>query len=147
MKKVLFFLPVFLLTLVSCDDFGEKSIPYAQLPSAARQTLRGVLDSTNVFAVTKELEIGCKYEVVYSDATEVTFDHHGNLLEVKTTLTNVPDALIPNEILTHANEYFTSKPNIKELEVNRVLHFYELTLDNGIEMYYDWNKNFIRLKN
>lgn len=141
------------------NDYGDSNIPPANLPQIILDYV--ATNHPNKTIVDAELENNGHYEVQLNDGTVLVFDANGALLGTGVDQDNVNDdndsndnsnnethidpATLPSTVLTYIS---TNYPNetIIQAEVQSNGH-YEVTLSNGIELFFDANGNFLNTGN
>lgn len=123
------------------DDEGEddRPIPISSLP---QNILDWIADNyaglTIVWAEVDDDE----YEVYLSDGTELYFDLRGRFIKAELDDVPVDPTSLPAAILSYIQANYPNAQIIKaELDDN----YYEVYLDNGFELYFDLNGNFLGL--
>jgi hypothetical protein len=119
------------------DDDNDQAIPVSSLPREITDYIAtNFAGRTIVWAEIDDDE----YEVYLSDGTEVSFDRRGRFLEVDRDRDAINPANLPQNILSYISTNFPNATIIKaELDDN----FYEVELDNGMELYFDAQGNFL----
>lgn len=119
------------------DRSDDQPIPLNSLPqSIIDHIATNFSGRTIVWAEIDDDE----YEVYLSDGTEVYFDRRGRFLEVDRDRDAINPANLPQNILSYISTNFPNATIIKaELDDN----FYEVELNNGMELYFDAQGNFL----
>lgn len=145
MKKFLGILAVALgsMTSVFAGDVVTRDV--SKLPAVALKAIQTNFPQTKIsyIKIDKELLKKDAYEAVLTDGTELEFDANGKWTEVDCKKKVVPPAFIPAKIRMYMKTEF---PNVKVTKIERDKRGYELELDNGLEAKFDWQGNFLRLK-
>ena len=137
MKKTFFsiLLMVFAFSMNACAD--GKPIPFEQLPESAKNTITQNFSRENVLLIIQEWS---EYEVRLNDGTEIEFDRNGNLKKVDCKQQQVPDGLIPSEVLSYVKSNFSSS-FITEWGVDDGR--WKAELNSGIELIFNKKYQFV----
>lgn len=139
MKKFLnLILITALFSLNACADKKEV-ITFAQLPMQAQEIVKQNFDVATISYVMKERDWSVEYEVRFNNGNEVDFDSEGQLKKVDCQLTQVPEALIPQPVLTYVKTNF---PGAFIQEWGRDDRGYKAELNNGLELKFDSSYRF-----
>ena len=143
MKKFLLASFIVILTTMTITAKDIYSRNASDLPSAAQTVLMNNFKSkVSVIKIEKSLTGVSEYEVILSDGTEISFDREGNWKNVEVSLKKkVPDSIVPATILEYIKKNNKGK-KIVGIEKNR--NYYEVELENGIELKFDRAGNFKR---
>ena len=94
MKKILFILVSITLSLTACAD-NDQLVEYAELPVVAQTFIRKYFNPSDVSYIEREREgMHVEYNVYLKDATEIDFDHQGNLQSIDCRKNAVPEAAL-----------------------------------------------------
>lgn len=144
MKKLFSVWVIALLTSVSvfAGDIVTRNVN--KLPAAARKSIQTNFPKLKIsyIKIDKELMKRTTYEAVLTDGTEVEFDSDGQWIEVDCKRSVVPAAYIPAKIRQYVNTEF---PGCKITKIERKRRSYEIDLDNGLDVTFDMQGNFLRL--
>ncbi|MTG98189.1 hypothetical protein GJV76_08610 [Myroides sp. BIT-d1] len=158
-KRILLLATVCLLglnfTACSSDDNSNDSnrfetIDQEQLPATTKNFLKGVFPASLVKQsgkVNHENYYGSKYTTTLDNNVKIDFNKNGDWTEVETiNKTAIPEAFLEQEV-AKINQYVkTNYPNNFIIEIDRdYKRGYEIELNNGLEMFFDINQNFIAL--
>ena len=134
MKRL--FLALFMaltLCLSACAD--GRPITFEQLPANAQTIVTQYFVRENILFMTVDTELfGTEYEVRFNDGKELDFDSKGNLIKVDCKYEQVPDALIPAEVLQQVQ---ASYPNTFIKEWKRDDGQWKAELSNGLELIFN----------
>ncbi len=84
------------------------------------------------------------YEVELSNGNEYYFDSNGNYLGMDDSNVNISNDNIPQNIANYITSNYPEQTIIKsEFEMEDGMQVYEITLSNGLELYFDENGNFL----
>lgn len=140
MKKILTFISIVMLSVISCKAGDKKEIiTVEQLPKVSQQFITLHFSKVPVLSVIKETEgFKVEYEVRLQSGTQIDFDSKGEWKKVDAkTGELVPDSIIPEQIKTKVN---ASYPGVGIEEIEKEHGRYDVKLNNGIELHFD--KNF-----
>ena len=154
MKKHILLTMAAAMLLAACDD-DDKNIEYGTLPATAKSFVVENFSDRKVATVFKDNEfMDSEYEIVFTDGTKINFDKDGVWEEVKTRDTlGVPTSIIPTAIKNYIAENNEGKKVVKigkEYKGFKVIGigkediYYEIELDNKLEMLFDASGNLIR---
>jgi len=134
MKKVL----VLLLSVLALNvnAFADRPITFSQLPQKAQQFITKHFSGVEVFSATVDDD----YEVYLANGTKVEFTLQGEWKEVKCAGGAVPAAIIPAAISKYVKTNFANASIIK---IDKKYSGYEIELNNGVELKFDKNGNFL----
>lgn len=138
MKKLLIlFVAIFALqTTVRADD--DRPITVTQLPAKAQQLIKQYFANEKI-ALTKEDKdfFSTSYEVLFTNGNKLEFNGSGEWSELDCKRTQVPAALIPQQIATYVKQNY---PKATILKIERGSSDYDVKLDNRLEL--TFNKQF-----
>lgn len=143
MKKLLFTLSLLVasLSFVACsDDDDDKKIAVADLPAKAQLFLHTHFSEQEVRLVEKDND---SYDVHLVNGFEVDFDLSGEWDNVDGNGQSVPQSvidLIPQNISTYIKEHYAQN---KITEVSKETYGYEIGLNNGVDLKFDFDGNFL----
>ncbi len=142
MKKVFNVIIIFaLFSLIACADQKEV-ITFAQLPPVSQEIVKQNFDVNTISYVMKEREWTVEYEVRFTTGQELEFYSSGELKKVDCKMQQVPDALIPQEVLTYVKTNF---PNNYIKEWGHDDGGYKAELNNGLDLKFDSSYRFSRI--
>ena len=127
--------------LVSCEhNYSVKG--YKNLPPEAKSTIENHFPGIDVIRVETDRDDGkITYDVTLSNGIEIEFDSDGRWTDIDgNRATSLPDGLIPTQILEYVNQNFAGA---KITGIDRRYRGYEVELDNGVELKFDENFNFV----
>jgi hypothetical protein len=136
---------------VSCGNDDESSsytvIEAGELPQAARLFVETHFSTATYSRIEKQKVAdsdGSIYDVHLSNGFEIDFDADGDWTDVDGNNQQVPSSIIPEPIMVYvASQYANTYVTTIEIENNG----YEVELNNGIDLVFDSNGNFIRVGN
>ncbi|MDE7412243.1 MAG: PepSY-like domain-containing protein [Muribaculaceae bacterium] len=135
---------VAMLTVSLAANAGDNYAHDASaLPVAAKTTLQKNFKSkVSLVKVDKDFGRISEYEVIMTDGSEITFDKDGNWKEVEVNISkSVPTGFIPTGV---SNYVKANQKGKKVVGIEKKKDGYEVELNNGVEMRFDKQGNFIR---
>lgn len=108
----------------------DQVITYNQLPAAAQTLLKQHFANKVPLIVTMDWD---DYTIVYESGEKVEFDKQGNWKEFDCKTSQVPSALIPEQIKAHVRATF---PGTAIIDLDRNRRGYEIKLNNGLDIEY-----------
>ncbi len=108
----------------------DQVITYNQLPAAAQTLLKQHFANKVPLIVTMDWD---DYTIVYESGEKVEFDKQGNWKEFDCKTSQVPTALIPEQIKAHVRATF---PGTAIIDLDRNRRGYEIKLNNGLDIEY-----------
>ena len=143
MKRLhLTFAFLFSLLVIACDDEDESVIAATDLPTTATTFIETHFPEAEITQVIKDEERNSvDYEVRLNNNFDLDFDENGNWTEVDGLNSQVPDSIIPTNILSYTTTNHTDQIII---EINKQGANFEIQLDNRLEILFDADGNFIR---
>lgn len=145
MKKysILFCIALALTSIVAIaapdDDYV---IPFEQLPTVSQNFVKTNFDVATVAYCMRDAH---SYEVRFSDASEIEFDHAGNWEEIDCKYKAVPESVI-KLIPASAPAYVqTNFPSSLITKVKVKAWGYELELNTGLELEFNRKGGFLRI--
>lgn len=131
MKKFIFALVAMLTIGFSAKASHDQVITFSQLPQEAQTMLKQYFADKVPLVVTMDWD---DYTIIYETGEKVEFDKQGDWKEIGCRTSQVPAALIPEQIKTHISATFPGA-TIIDLERNRL--GYEVKLNNGLDVEYN----------
>lgn len=142
MKKILFILVSITLSLAACAD-NDQLVEYAELPVVAQTFIRKYFNPSDVSYIEREREgMHVEYNVYLKDATEIDFDHQGNLQSIDCRKNAVPEGIVP-ELITS----FVSLHHPDQIIVEYAIGYRYLSVEisNGLDLVFDLEGHFVRV--
>jgi hypothetical protein len=131
----MFILMAFVLTMcLPAMADNDRVITFDQLPAPAQTLLKQHFANKVPLIVTVDWD---DYKIVYQSGEKVEFDKKGNWRELDCKSSNVPTALIPEQIKASVKKTF---PGAIVIKLDRDRRGYDVKLNNGMEL--EFNKNF-----
>lgn len=134
MKRVLFTMLVFMAISMSIKADNDRVITFEQLPAEAQTVLKTHFADKVPLIITKDRN---DYKVFYQSGEKAEFNKKGAWREIECKTSAVPEALVPEQILTNVK---TSFPSAVITKIDQDRRGYDVKLNNGIEL--EYNKNF-----
>ncbi len=131
---------VLLLAAGACSK--ESVVPEDKLPASIQHYLREHFPDNAILQVVKDRDgLNVSYEVVLEGSFKLDFNRKNEVKDIEGA-TRLPDSVIPSKILSYVNEKYPDN-FIKswELDDNRQ----EIGLDNGLDLVFSRNGDFLRL--
>ena len=132
-----------IVTLSSCDkDKDEEgTMTYSNLPIEARNFVSTYLAGGEITKIGFEKDDhGMEYEVYFADRSKIGFDSNGEWDDIY-----VPEGInrdiIPGKILSYTDE---KHPDSFIVELDKETYGMEAELNNGLDLFFDREYNFIR---
>ena len=141
MKKYLIAIVVLFSTIIT-SSAKDKIIPINELPQNIVEYVAEHFPIQKIIQAKKDIETNdFSFELVLDNATKLEFTKSGQILEIKSK-SKLPDSVVPNEILNYVKQNFSTQ-FIIEWELKRRKQ--EIELNNGLELEFDLNGNFIKI--
>jgi len=138
----------FVLADMDDNDDDETAIAYQDLPQAALTLIETHFSGAKALYVSENSiteEDGTIYEVKLNNGFEVDFDQSGNWTDIDGQQQQVPDALIPEAILSYTQANYPSPLFIKGIE--KEVTQYQVELSDDTELRFDLQGNFTGIDN
>ena len=132
-KSILLLVAMFAMSFNAKADH-DQVITFNQLPQAAQTLLKQYFADKMPLIVTVDWD---DYTVMYDSGEKVEFDKQGNWKDFDCRSSQVPSALIPEQIKTHIRTTF---PGTTIIKLDRNRRGYEVKLNNGLEV--EYNRTF-----
>lgn len=128
------------VTLLKADD---KPVTFNQLPAAAQTFInKNFPDDKVSFATVDDDFIRPDYHVALVSGVMLQFENDGSLEKVETRNGNIPEGIIPVQILQAVNSYYPDA-TILGYEVGR--RSYEVKLSNRLELKFNSRFELVEL--
>lgn len=124
---------VLTMSLPMMADY-DRVITFEQLPQEAKTLLMTHFADKVPLVITVDYN---DYKVMYQSGEKVEFNKKGRWKELDCKVSEVPTALIPEQIKAHVKATF---PGTTIIKLDRDRRGYDVKLNNGIEL--EYNKNF-----
>ena len=131
------------VSLSACNHEDKKVIQFGGLPQAAQTFVDTHFADKQVSIVYHDTELADKdYEVVFTDGANIDFSKKGEWTEVEDRDTNgVPTAIMLQGIVDYV---FTNFAGQYVVQLGKERSNYEVELNNGVEMVFDKEGQFLR---
>jgi len=144
MKKLLMIMTLVLGISSAAQARDSYSRDINDLPQAARAILSKNFKSKLDLYIKIESTLGMieEYEVVLADGTEVEFDRKGNWTKVETPINkSVPSSMLPKALSGYVSK---NHKGAKIVGAEKERNKYKIELDNGLDLIFDLNGNFVK---
>lgn len=132
MKRLIIILSIFIVTVPAIFAGEDKPIAFSQLPETAKTFVKKHFPNIEVSLAKVDTDIFDKsYEVILIDGSKIDFDGKGNWKEIDCEFSQVPDAIIPEQIRTYIQANYKS---VNVLKIDKDRRDYEVKLSNGLEL-------------
>lgn len=129
--------------MVSADN--DKPINVDQLPATAKQFITNHFSNKKMSFAKMESKLFDKsYEVIFTDGSKVEFDKKGEWKDVDCKFSQVPEKIIPQNIMSYVSTYYK---DAKIIEIDRDKMAYDVKLNTGLELKFDLKFNLIEIDN
>lgn len=135
------------LSLSACER-NDIPIPLNQVPASAQDLVKTHFPSTEVSVILKDVDgFRVSYDIIFVNGDKVECNKSGEWTEVECKTSQVPNAIIPAKIKNfvtknHDNQRIIQIKASREFELDK--EYYEVKLQNNIEIIFDKNQNFLR---
>lgn len=141
MKKIFLLMTLSALLLVSCDK--EKVVHSDDLPASASGYVSTHFAGKQILQVVKELDnLKTYYHVYLDNGTKLDFSRQGNIKKIEGTEA-IPGTAIPVLILNYVTANYPAA-FIRGWQLEDATQ--EIKLSTDIELEFDKNGNFLRVK-
>lgn len=140
MKKILTLLAIITLSMTACAD-RHQMVSYSNIPVQAQAFIEKYFKSTDVSYIEREIDgVHYEYNVYLKNATEIEFDHQGNLKSIDCRVTPIPAGIVPEMVMQYVTVHY---PN--HIVVEYAIGFRRITIElgSGIELFFDLEGNFL----
>ena len=142
MKKFFIFTVSCILSLTACADHYQQ-ITYSELPVQAQIFIQKHFDQEDISHIERDREgIYFEYNVYLKNATEIDFDHQGNIQSIDCKHTTVPEGIVPEVIMSFISLRY---PNLFVVEYVMDYRHQIVELNNEIELIFDREGHFLRM--
>ncbi len=125
------------------DDDREVVISFENLPANAQAFLNGKVAENDILRIIEKTDDGKKsYEVKLVDGTELEFNSNGEWIEIDAEDNKaVADIFVPEAILSYVTSNY---PTALIENIERMVNgYFEVELNNDVELYFDAEYNFV----
>ena len=131
-------LSMFAVSMMGCSK-DDVVIPQNQLPQNAQTFINTYFQDCTFAQAIKD---GREYEVYFANGFEIDFDRNGEWESIDCKNVAVPTGIVPETIVNYVNQTFAQ---CFIVEISRDRHGYDVELNNGLDLDFDKNGNFIRI--
>ena len=123
---------------------NDKVIPFNNLPASAQQFISTHFAKSNISQVMEESDKNNikEYKVYFNDGCKVEFNNTGEWESIEANKSFVPEKAINPQIKGYINKTY---PQFKVVSIEKERKGYDVKLQNGLELKFDSNGNFIKL--
>ena len=140
MKKIIIVLVTLTLSLTACAD-RHQQIEYSELPVQAQAFIQRFFDIAEIAYIEREYEgMLREYNVHMRNATEIEFNHQGNLKSIDCHISAVPNGIVPEVIKHYVTLHFPDSIIVEYVIESRRM---KIELGTGIELLFDLEGNFL----
>ena len=131
------------LTAAACHEEGKKVIDFEAMPETAKTFVQTHFADKQVSIVYFDRDVsGSEYELLFTDGANIDFNKKGEWKEVEDRdADGVPTAVIPSAINNYVAQRHSGQYVIQIGKENKE---YEVKLNNGIEIVFNKNGDFVR---
>lgn len=131
------------VSLSACNHEDKKVIQFGELPQAAQTFVDTHFADKQVSIVYHDTELADKdYEVIFTDGANIDFSKKGEWTEVEDRDTNgVPTAIMLQGIVDYVSTNFAGQYVV---QLGKERSNYEVELNNGVELVFDKEGQFLR---
>lgn len=131
------------VSLSACNHEDKKVIQFGELPQAAQTFVDTHFADKQVSIVYHDTELADKdYEVIFTDGANIDFSKKGEWTKVEDRDTNgVPTAIMLQGIVDYVSTNFAGQYVV---QLGKERSNYEVELNNGVEMVFDKEGQFLR---
>lgn len=125
------------------DDDREVVISFENLPANAQAFLNGKVAENDILRIIEKTDDGKKsYEVKLVDGTELEFNSNGEWIEIDAEDNKaVADVFVPEAILSYVTSNY---PTALIENIERMVNgYFEVELNNDVELYFDAEYNLV----
>ena len=141
MKKMMALVATLVFAFTACADDYQRVVQFRSLPVSAQSFIQKHFNQEDVSRVIVEKEgLFNEYSVYMKDATEIDFNHQGNLLSVDCQYSPVPASIIPQTIVEYVNYHYPDDFITEYVVKARRL---EIGLNNDLDLIFDLDGNFL----
>ena len=132
------------MSLSACHQDGKKTIQFSELPQTAQTFVSTHFADKQVSVVYHDTEVADKdYEVIFTDGANIDFTKKGEWDEVEDRdADGVPTAIMQQGIVDYVSTNFAGQYVV---QIGKDRNNYEVELNNGIELVFDKNGQFLRV--
>ena len=141
MKKYFSVVLMALCSLTACAK--EQVIAYDQVPEPAKAIVSAHFDASQISYVTVDKGLlDCDYDIKFNDGRSLEFNKAGELTKVDCKQTEVPSALIPEQVCAYVKANF---PNAFITEWSKDDRRWKAELNSGLDLEFNSKYEFVRI--
>lgn len=125
---------------------NDRIIDKSNLPTAAQKFIDQRFAKEPISIVKQDKDfMGANYDVIFTNGNKVEFDSKGNWESIDCRFSEVPKAVVPNNIHAYITKTY---PNTKILKIEKEdRRQMEVILSNGLELTFDAKGNLADIDN
>ncbi|MDD4847866.1 MAG: PepSY-like domain-containing protein [Bacteroidales bacterium] len=141
MKKLLMMMACLFALNAAIYAGDDKPIQVNQLPGNSQQFIQKHFNGIEIsYAKVDNDLLDKSYEVIFVNGNKVEFSKNGEWKDVSCKFSQVPNAIVPQQILNFVTK---NHQNQKIVKIDRDTRDYEVELNNGLEIKFDLKYNVI----
>lgn len=142
MKKIFLILATLTCSLLACADHHQL-VKISELPAQAQTFIRKFFNDAGISHIERERDgLHYDYSVYLKNATEIDFDHQGNLQSIDCKRNPVPEGIVPELITSFVTLHY---PDLFIVEYSIDYRQRNVELNSGLELVFDSEGHFIRI--
>ena len=144
MKKMFLMLMTVVLAVMPMMADNDRMLTKEELPEKARMFLDRHFDQSEVLYAKAERDMGVvtSYDVVLEGDVKIEFNRSGDWTSVDCEKGQVPDSVLPQEVLEYVGKRFAGAYVV---EIEKGLRGYEVKLSNDMDLEFDKDGKFMRV--
>lgn len=147
MKKLLLFVAISIVAFSfnSCGNefFQDRPVASNELMNPIKDFITNYFPDCTIVKADMDSELtGVTYDVDLSCGVELEFNSKGEWICVDCGINKVPDDVIPSAILTYLNKQYSE---LFIVHIDKNMNGYEVELNNGYELYFNKNGEYLRI--
>ena len=140
MKKVMVFFASVVLSLSACAS-KPQVCSFNELPASAQTFVSTYFSESDIAWIQWERDgMHKEYEVKLNNGTDMEFGENGDLQKIDCKPNAVPAGIVPQAIVNYVSTKF---PNAFIIEYSIDRRKQEIELNNGLDLTFDKNGNFL----
>ena len=121
----------------------DRAINYNQMPKTSQQFVNKYFGVKQVGSTILDDDYFSKeYKVYLNNGTKVEFEGNGSWKEIDGNHTAIPTGFIPAKITNYVKRSF---PNTMITKIEKDRNSIDIELNNGLDVEFDRNGNFVRI--
>ena len=139
MKQIIF-IAILALAFVSCEK--ETVLDDMNIPEEISNYVNTHFPDNKIIQVVKDVdELELSYDVILEDSLSMEFNRKKKIISIE-GINKIPDSVIPEKLLNYVNNNYSEQYIIEWNLDNR---YQEIELNNGIELKFNKEGEFIRI--